>query len=334
MRKRLESAMRPALKIVPFRFFECLEAVDLFVFYYHLVNDDLVPHVTNLYEYKRTRQFSDDLDFLLKHYSPVGLTDVIRWLKGNSSLPRKCFVLSFDDGFREIYDIVAPILLRKGIPAAFFLTSSFLDNRDFGYGNKASLLVQLIRKGLSPATEEAIKEILAGNSIFAPTLAQGILRVDYRRKEILNAIADIVQLDLASYLRVKKPYLSSPQVQELLVQGFSIGAHSLDHPYFSALPLAEQLRQTLSSVAFIRNRFGLDYGAFAFPHNDAGVSKQFFAKTQESGFVDITFGTGGMRRGDSPAHRQRISLEKPLWPARELIARQYLRNLRDRFRRI
>jgi len=80
-------------------------------------------------------------------------------------------------------------------------------------------------------------------------------------------------------------------------------------------------------VRQIRERFGLDYGAFAFPHNDAGVSQEFFKRVQESSLIDITFGTGGMSDGGLRSHRQRISLEKPLLPARNLIAWQYARKL-------
>jgi hypothetical protein len=89
--------------------------------------------------------------------------------------------------------------------------------------------------------------------------------------------------------------------------------------------LVEQLEHLVSGE--IREKFGLDYGAFAFPHNDEGVSQEFFRKVEASGLIDITFGTGGMADGGLGSHKQRISLEKPLLPAREIIAWQYTRTL-------
>lgn len=77
----------------------------------------------------------------------------------------------------------------------------------------------------------------------------------------------------------------------------------------------------------MREWFGLDYGAFAFPHNDAGVPEEFFQTVLDSGLIDIVFGTGGTTGGHLPFHKQRTSLEKPLLPARELIAWQYARSL-------
>ena len=78
------------------------------------------------------------------------LLDVIAWVRGETILPPNSFLLTFDDGFREIYDIIAPILLDKGIPATFFISSGFLDNRELCYQHKASLLVEKVRNGISP----------------------------------------------------------------------------------------------------------------------------------------------------------------------------------------
>jgi peptidoglycan/xylan/chitin deacetylase (PgdA/CDA1 family) len=327
-----DTALRPLINITPFSLIRRMGFGKLITLYYHVVNDENVPHIKNLYKYKRIKQFVDDLEFLLRHYSPIGLLDVINWGRGKNNLPTNCFLLTFDDGFREIDDIIAPILLDKGIPATFFISSAFLDNRELCYQHKASLLVERISKGISPSSEEEVRGLLRNMGFSFSRLADGILGVDYRRRTVLDSIAEVMLVDFQVYLTQKQPYLTSKQVKALVERGFAIGAHSIDHPYYSALLLTEQLEQTIGSVRQIRERFGLDYGAFAFPHNDTGVSHEFFKKVQESGLIDITFGTGGMVEGGTRSHRQRISLEKPVLPARELIAWQSARRLYNRLR--
>jgi len=297
----------------------------LIILYYHVVNDEDVPHISYLYKYKQTRPFCNDLDFLLKHYSPIGLSDVIHWANRKKNLPPNCFLLTFDDGFREIYDVIAPILLDKKIPATFFISSAFLDNVELCYLHKASLLVEKIRKGISSGTEGEIKGILMKRGLTFSKLSEGVLKVDYKRRDALDRIAEILLIDFQKYLTENQPYLTSGQIKKLIDLGFTIGAHSIDHPYYSSLSLSEQLEQTIVSVKQIREKFSLDYGAFAFPHNDSGVQNEFFKKIIDSGLIDITFGTGGMVDGSLRSHRQRVSLEKPCLPARKLIAWQYLR---------
>ena len=317
--------LQPIIKIIPFPLLKQWAEGDLVILYYHLVNNKCVPHVSSLYKYKNTKQFIDDLDFLLKNFSPVALPDVILWNKGLGSLPPNPFLLTFDDGFREISDIINPILLDKGIPATHFICSAFLDNQELHYHHKASLLVDQIRKGVSAQVEGKIKNILINVGIISSQLSEGLLKIDYRGQDVLDKIAEVLQVDFQMYLNEKQPYLTSSQVRKLIDQGFTIGAHSIDHPYYSDLTLPEQLEQTIGSVKRIRETFGLDYGAFAFPHDDHGVYQEFFRIVCESGLVDITFGTGGMLDNCLRSHKQRVSLENPLLPAKEIIAWQYSR---------
>lgn len=332
MEKFIKSALQLLVKTIPFSFVKRTCSGTFIILYCHVVNDEDVPHIDHLYKYKGTREFYDDIEFLLKEYSPIGLPDVIDWAKGKIELSPDCFLLTFDDGLREIDDVIAPFLLRKGIPATFFISSAFLDNRELCYQHKASLLVEKIRQGISPETERQLKRILLDMGLSFSTLSEGILKINYRQKNALDRIAEIVFIDFKGYLKEKQPYLTSNQVNKLIEKGFTIGAHSIDHPHYSALTLGEQLEQTIISTKYIREKFGLDYGAFAFPHNDTNVTSEFFQKVQESKWIDITFGTDGMLDGDSRSHRQRVYIENPLMAARELIAWQYLRKRYRQFR--
>jgi hypothetical protein len=68
---------------IPFSIIRRVGLGEPIILYYHVVNDEDVPHISNLYKYKRTKQFVDDLEFLLKHYLPIRLSDVIDWTNGN-----------------------------------------------------------------------------------------------------------------------------------------------------------------------------------------------------------------------------------------------------------
>jgi peptidoglycan/xylan/chitin deacetylase (PgdA/CDA1 family) len=304
-----------------------LTRTNLILPYYHMVSDEDVLHVKHLYHYKTTRQFKEDMDILLKNYYPVGLTELLTSMTTGQPLPGNAFLLTFDDGFREMHDIVAPILLEKGVHATFFINSAFIDNRQMCYLNKASILVDQFKNKHILGMEEKAAQILDANGSEFDDVISAILSVGYHNRHLLEEIAKEIEIDFDAYLSVRKPYLTSNQINQLIKDGFTIGAHSIDHPYFANLSLAAQLEQAIGSVKQIRENFRLDYGAFAFPHNDDGVSREFFKKIHESGLIDITFGTGGLANGGGQTHRQRFSLEKPVLPARELLTWQYARRL-------
>ena len=300
---------------------------NLIIPYYHMVSDREVLHIKHLFRHKTIGQFKDDLEFLLKYYSPVGLVDVMDRVRNNRSLPENAFLLTFDDGYREMHDIVAPILVEKGIPATFFLNSAFIDNRELCFLHKASLLMGRVEKTTSLNGKRKIEEILKENGIPCSEIMEGIVSITYQQRDILDPIGHLMDVDFNDYLLKREPYLTTYQIERLIRDGFTIGAHSVDHPLYASLSLKDQLDQTMKSVAFIRERFRLKYGVFAFPHSDRGITGTFFEELHQSGLVELTFGTRGMIKDCVPNHLQRFSLEKPLLPAKRIIALQSGRKL-------
>ena len=70
----IKKSFSRSLKLLPFSFLSRLRHQSLLLPLYHLVSNDRVPHVINLFEYKNVNQFEEDLDFLQSHYTPVSLT--------------------------------------------------------------------------------------------------------------------------------------------------------------------------------------------------------------------------------------------------------------------
>lgn len=292
--------------------------------YYHMVSDESVPHLRHLYHYKNTAQFKADLDFLLAHFRPVSLEDFLAHVHQGRTFSRRSFLLSFDDGFREMAEVAAPILKAKGVPAVFFVNSAFVDNRELCFHHKISLLLDRLLSN----PDKSLLEKMAGplneatNDVFR--LAHRLRKIPYARRKTLDELAATCGLAFNRFLTEQRPYLSSEQIRSLLRDGFGIGAHSVDHPFYGDLPLEEQLRQTRDSLRFLDEQFGVKQKAFAFPHSDAGVSRLFFDKLAAEGPA-VTFGTAGLLPDDRPAHFQRFSLEKGGGAARQIYAWQSAR---------
>jgi peptidoglycan/xylan/chitin deacetylase (PgdA/CDA1 family) len=292
--------------------------------YYHAVSDEALSHIHNVFPYRRTSCFIRDLDYLLRHFRPAGIEELNSWQENNSYPDKPYFFLSFDDGLREVYDIVAPILNKKGVPATFFINNDFVDNRDLFYRYKISLIIdRLDTVRYSPATSELMQSRFHLPGKEKRHILKFIREIRYDRKEILNEIAGILDLDFNAFLKVKKPYMTSSQINELAKQGFNIGAHSKDHPDFLELNTREQLEQFRQSIEFVKKEFGQEHGLFAFPFGDEGVSKDFFTTIGGSGEARSSFGTRGLKKDPVHFHYQRIAMETPVLPAFMRLKAEY-----------
>jgi peptidoglycan/xylan/chitin deacetylase (PgdA/CDA1 family) len=64
----------------------------------------------------------------LMNFTHSSLDDVAEKLKNKKKFPRKQIVLSFDDGFDELYEQVFPLLTQNHIPAIIYLVTDRTEN--------------------------------------------------------------------------------------------------------------------------------------------------------------------------------------------------------------
>src|ERR1035438_6564940 len=67
------------------------------------------------------------LKFLTRYYTPVSLEDVLADSDGRG-LPSRAMLVTFDDGYASVMEWAAPLCVKFGVPAIFFLNAAFLDN--------------------------------------------------------------------------------------------------------------------------------------------------------------------------------------------------------------
>ncbi len=319
---------------IPFSSYDFMNRTNLYTAYYHMVSNEEVPHIKHLYPHKTIKQFEDDLDYILKYLYPISLPDLLANKQKGIVLRDMVFLMTFDDGFREMHDIVAPILLRKGIPATFFINSAFTDNRVLCYQHKASIIIKhLLQNCSSTSFLKQIDKFPSFKNKKQSEIANIILSTKYSQRNMIDDVAQAFDIDFSSYLKKIKPYLTTQQIEDLIKKGFTIGAHSIDHPLYSDISIQDQIYQTIESMRFVKNTFKLNYGAFAFPHSDLGVSKTYFDEIKKTGLVDISFGTAGLIEDCVENNIQRFSLEKPLLPAKNIFSMHAAKRLWNILRR-
>lgn len=285
--------------------------------FYHAIADHSLPHINHLYPVKSSKEFSADLDFLLRNFEPVDLTRFLE-LKSNPSKTQKpYFLLSFDDGLREVKEVIAPILKAKGIPAVCFLNSDFVDNRALFFRYKASLLIEEIAQ--SNSIKNAAIDFFQTQEVIAK-----LLSIKYHEQDQLNQLAQYVGYSFTHFLKNEQPYLKKSEILELKQQGFDFGAHSANHPEYQYIPLEEQLWQTEESLRYLKEEIGVKSLSFSFPFTDFGVSQEFFTALNQAEQIAATFGCAGMKEDSIPNHFQRIAFEENKLSGKEILHSEML----------
>jgi peptidoglycan/xylan/chitin deacetylase (PgdA/CDA1 family) len=256
------------LRLLPLRAFPRVIPRDVLGFCYHTVSEQQPAHIRHLYLCKTPAQFECDLEFLCRHYELVTYEDLSTALAPRR-VGRPRAILTFDDGFQEWHSIVRPLLLRYGVPAIFFVTTGFLDNRRLFYRHKVSLCIDAYLR-LPWAGAAAARRDLA-DILGTPLPRVGDLPVCLRRltlqaEALLDSVCARLGVDTDAYLRTTAPYLTSEQVRALASDGFTIGAHSAAHALVSSMTTAEAEADIVGSCAAVAQMVGAQTIPYAFPY--------------------------------------------------------------------
>jgi peptidoglycan/xylan/chitin deacetylase (PgdA/CDA1 family) len=213
------------------------------------------------------------------------------------------------------------MLLKKGIPATFFLNSAFVDNQGLFYRYKVSLLLDNLQQN-SHKTQHMLREFNLSDSA---DIKAHLLSLGYAHTPIIDTLAQKLGIDFEAYLRTNKPYMTKAQILAMQAKGFTFGAHSIDHPYMHLLSEADQMEQFSQSIVQLKNLLNIPIQSFAFPFTDHGVRGATIANMHKTRLIHLSFGTSGIRPDELTGHVQRFSLELNGQPARQLILKEKLK---------
>lgn len=96
------------------------------------------------------------LDRIGRTYRFVSLDDLAAILERGGPVPRDIAAVTFDDGYRDVYEHAVPLLLRKGIPAAVFVVSNIVGTRQLQVHDRLFLLL-----GRAASRPDQLEMILA-----------------------------------------------------------------------------------------------------------------------------------------------------------------------------
>lgn len=274
--------------------------------FYHAVSDEPKPHFSELTYFRTEKDFIADLDFFTQNFESVP----IEIANGFS----RHFHLSFDDGMREMYDVVFPLLAERKIDATFFVTTGFIDNKKMFVSHKRSLLLNEIKNSSYNSTKAADYLKINENQIFKNVS-------ELKNETEIDQIANLLGIDFKQYLHDHQPYLSKNQIIELKKAGFTIGNHSETHRNFNTLSFSEQKIEIVSTNRFLK-ALGADKLFFAFPYGDHGIKNEFFEWLFTEGEIEKSFGVSGLKKDFYEKHQHRILMEQP-YTAEEIIKTEY-----------
>lgn len=249
---------------------------------YHYVRDlknSRYPNIKGL----DIEKFKKQIKFFKENYNFVRIEDLIEYYKNpkEKELPEKAILLTFDDGYKDHYTYVLPVLLENNIQGSFYIpTKCFQDKKvldvnrihfilESCIGEEKKILKEIedyLEKNkdsrISLSYNDYFKEYAVDSRfdkkevIFIKRMLQVVLPEDYRKKLVdilfkkyVCTIGDKIISERAFW---EELYLTPEQIRMMEKLGMHIGFHSHDHVWLNSLSKEEQEFQIKSSIDYFK----------------------------------------------------------------------------------
>jgi peptidoglycan/xylan/chitin deacetylase (PgdA/CDA1 family) len=261
-------------------------------------------------------EFRSQLRYLRENFDVIGLDDLLRMVEGGSALDRPCVLLTFDDGYRDSFDLGFPILQELGLPAVFFIATEFIQSSRLPWWDRiAYSLKNTDQETLTldypvPLTLDLRQDRRIG--------AIRQVQVAYKHAYQIDDSAFFHQLDGRLKVRVDPEslgrglFMSWEQIRALRRGGMDIGAHTHTHPVLAQLPEPDQWSELVESKRVLESELGEEVIAMSYPvggkQSFTGVTKRL---AREAGYrLAFSYHPSIIRPGRlEPFEIQRVSVD-------------------------
>ncbi len=242
--------------------------------------------------------FARQVAFLARHYCVVDLGDLLRQLDTRRQVPKNAVALTFDDGYRDNYELAFPILKHYKVPATIFLTTGFVNRDDILWNDKVCFAMK------HTSRQEYVAPLSGGQRFLLHTpkerlaaamqILWALFHVPHERK--LAVVEQMLEeLNIHDFGELRESMLTWDQAREMGRNGIRFGAHTVTHPILSQLPLDKAREEILESKKKIEKEIGEPVEVFAYPVGRAvDFTPELKSVVEELGFraaVTTVFGT-------------------------------------------
>jgi peptidoglycan/xylan/chitin deacetylase (PgdA/CDA1 family) len=223
------------------------------------------------------RMLEEQLDWIGRRFRFVDLDELGKRLEQGSDVAGRVAAVTFDDGYRDVYEHAYPLLKRKGIPMAVFVVTDLVGHRELLAHDRLYLaLARAFAAWTNPA--HGLRCLLLGLSIKMPGmeswdgvgwtagsvivwLLRGLPRGDIQK--IIDAVEEEVGVDEAA-ARSLVP-MTWEMVASMQRAGVTIGSHTRSHAWLTLENRGRALDELRGSRRALESRLGVAVRHLAYP---------------------------------------------------------------------
>lgn len=205
-------------------------------------------------------------------YALVSLEEALEVMAGRKVVKKDLCVVTFDDGYRDVYRHAYPVLKRMGVPAIQYLPALYVGtDRRFDHDRLFHLVSLMKRNRVQPdyaalpaASATLIEPVLRKEKTPSGALDE---LIGQHPGATLRAIVDGLERQLGGGAELQPEHgdiMSWDEVRRMAADGISVGAHTLHHTVLTLEDPDTVAREVTGSRTILEREVGRPVRDFAY----------------------------------------------------------------------
>lgn len=215
--------------------------------------------------------FEAHVRYFVRRYKVISLDHAVAGLKGDTALPGKAVVFTFDDGYADNY-VAGKILRKYGATGTIYLTAACIDRQEPFW------LAEVTHLPLT--TQRPYLEICVGEETYRYELQTAQQRwravrelvrliksndLPYREEVRQQLRAQLAAQDHEK--RMQERMLSWEQIRKMQADGLTFGAHTMTHLNLPNAHPTDAEREIRGSKNLLEEKLGCEIRHFSYPNS-------------------------------------------------------------------
>lgn len=238
----------------------------LLVLNYHRIgNPACTPWDHDLWS-ATTEEFDWQISYLKQHFDLIGPSD-LEYAKAH---PRgRHVMISFDDGYRDNYEAAFPVLKSHGVPATFFLATGFLDEPHISWWDEIAWMIRTTTRDFLDGSGW-LKDPILIDHLDPQVTIRKLLKIykslqNDRTSEFLQWLSEETGNGRCPTRLAINQWMTWDMVREMRNLGMHFGAHTVNHPILTRIPVEKQLWEITQSRKRLEEELGEPVKIFSYP---------------------------------------------------------------------
>jgi peptidoglycan/xylan/chitin deacetylase (PgdA/CDA1 family) len=283
------------------------------ILYAHQVSENPVSYYPD--NFISVDEFRKQLRWLKKRFNVISLSEAYERNEKGDDL-RNCLTLTFDDGFRSNYELIAPILTEEKLSAAFFINNETIDNQRFMWRTALLYLQNMVD---NQQLHHALLHIKRSDKKIDLRKLSNLWQMSEKEGRLEKLWNGCNLPPMNEILQQLKPYVTSQQTQAMQQAGFEIGGHSFSHPFCNQLNYNELKHEILNGNKDLRLILDIPIEHFSYPFGNrpkADLEKEIIAQSNLKTVLGISYNS---HNSDDTQQWNRIKMESTLRKTKQMI---------------